>query len=114
MANQVDYFEIGSSDPAASQAFYSGLFGWDIAEKPSEQGYRAINKMAGGLWDSSKMGNLNYAIIYINVDDVAATIKKAESLGATVALPYTSGGGIDFAHLVDPLGNRFGVWKPTN
>jgi predicted enzyme related to lactoylglutathione lyase len=29
-----------------------------------------------------------------------------------VAIPFTDNGVIEFAHLVDPLGNRFGVWRP--
>jgi predicted enzyme related to lactoylglutathione lyase len=33
-------------------------------------------------------------------------------LGATVAVPLVDNGAIEFAHLVDPQGNRFGVWKP--
>jgi uncharacterized protein len=113
MANRVDYFEIGSADPMASKAFYGGLFGWEIAEEPSDQGYRLINKMEGGLWDTSRMGGDTWGIFYVHVDDVEDAVKKAESLGAKIAIPFTSGGGIDFAHLIDPQGNRFGVWKPT-
>ena len=33
MANKIDYFEIGSPDPAASRAFYGGLFDWEIEER---------------------------------------------------------------------------------
>jgi predicted enzyme related to lactoylglutathione lyase len=43
---------------------------------------------------------------------VQATVTQAERLGATVAVPHTDNGAIEFAHLVDPHGNRFGVWKP--
>ena len=112
MANQVDYFEIGSPDAAAIIKFYGELFGWDIAAEPSEQGYHAVNKTAGGIWDTSKMGGAKYAIFYAHVDDVKASVATAESLGAKVLIPFTSGGGIEFAHLEDPQGNRFGVWRP--
>jgi predicted enzyme related to lactoylglutathione lyase len=27
-------------------------------------------------------------------------------------VPYVDNGAIEFAHLVDPQGNRFGVWRP--
>jgi len=33
-------------------------------------------------------------------------------LGASVAIPFTDNGAIEFAHLLDPLGNRFGIWRP--
>lgn len=111
MSNVVDYFEVGSPDPMATQAFYGQLFGWEIGE-PSEQGYRPVNKTQGGVWDTSAMGGTNWGIFYVHVDDVQEAIKKAEELGAKVAIPFTSGGGIEFAHLIDPQGNRFGVWKP--
>ena len=111
MANQVDYFEIGSPDPAASRAFYGGLFGWTFGE-PSPQAYSMVNGDAGGLWDTSDMGAATWAIFYVRVDDVAQAVADAESLGGTVAIPLVDNGTIKFAHLVDPDGNRFGIWKP--
>ena len=114
MTNTIDYFEIGTADPGTSRAFYGGLFGWPIAEASAESGYASVANDSGGLWDTSGMGGENWAIFYVHVDDVAATVKRAEELGAKVAIPYTDGGQIEFAHLVDPLGNRFGVWRPKS
>jgi uncharacterized protein len=113
MDNQVDYFEIGTSNPEASQAFYSGLFGWTISE-PSPVGYRMIESDRGGLWDTTSVGGQNWAIFYVRVDDVSAAVERATSLGATVALPLVDNGTIEFAQLLDPLGSRFAVWKPKN
>ena len=110
---QVDYFEIGSPDPAASQAFYGGLFGWSFGEEPGAA-YRAINGTEGGLWDTSAMGGQSWAIFYVHVDDVQAVIAEAERLGATVAVPFIDNGAIQFAHLIDPQGNRFAVWRPKS
>ena len=33
-------------------------------------------------------------------------------LGAAVIVPFVDNGAIEFAHLTDPLGNRFGIWRP--
>jgi predicted enzyme related to lactoylglutathione lyase len=63
--------------------------------------------------DPGDIGGANWTIFYVHVDDVAEAVKRAESLGAEVAIPVTAGGGIEFAHLNDPQGNRFGVWRPT-
>jgi predicted enzyme related to lactoylglutathione lyase len=41
---------------------------------------------------------------------VRAAIDRAERLGATVVVPVIDNGMIEFAHLADPLGNRFGIW----
>jgi uncharacterized protein len=113
MTNKIDYFEIGSPDPAASRAFYGGLFDWEIDEQPQgDQPYLMVDGGNGGLWDTTDIGGANWAIFYVHVEDVAAAIDQAVSLGATVAVPLVDNGQILFAHLVDPQGNRFGIWHP--
>lgn len=115
MANTVDFFEIGTANPAAVQMFYSNLFGWTMQDHPesSYTGIETANAGRGGIWDTSEQqNNGSWAIFYVHVDDVKASIAEAEKLGATVVVPYTDNGGIEFAHLEDPDGHRFGVWKP--
>lgn len=113
MGNKVDYFEIGSPDPEGSKAFYGELFNWQFGE-PSEQQYRMVNKEEGGLWDTSSMGDARWAVFYVHVDNVKEAVKKAEELGAKIAIPVVSNDAIEFAHLVDPQGNRFGIWRPKS
>ena len=113
MNNRVDYFEIGSPNPEASKAFYSGMFGWQIGA-PSGALYSSVDGDAGGLWDTTALGGASWAIFYVHVDDVPDAIARAEELGATVALPLVDNGTIQFAHLIDPTGNRFAVWRPNN
>jgi hypothetical protein len=56
----------------------------------------------------------DYATFYVVVEDVAATLAKAESLGGKVLVPLTtSPGGLVFAQLSDSAGNRFGVFTPA-
>ena len=113
MTNKVDYFEIGSPDPESASAFYGGLFGWEIGP-PSPAQYRMVDGGSGGLWDTSAMGGASWAIFYVHVDDVAAAFAQAQELGATVALPIIDNGEIEFAHLLDPQGNRFAIWRPKS
>ena len=110
MANEVDYFEIGTPDPEAAKAFYGGLFGWTFGE-PSPQAYSMVNGNAGGLWDTSDSPLGQWAVFYVHVDDVTASLEQAQKLGATVAIPLVDNGQITFAHLVDPAGNRFAIWR---
>jgi predicted enzyme related to lactoylglutathione lyase len=114
MANTVNYFEIGSPDPEASKSFYGGLFGWEVGPPSSPAQYSMVDGDRGGLWDTSGIGGARWAIFYVQVDDVQATIDQAQGLGASVAIPLTDNGGIEFAHLVDPLGNRLGIWRPKS
>lgn len=111
MTNNIDYFEIGSPDPEGSKAFYGTLFGWKFGDPAL---YSMIDQDRGGLWDTSEMGGANWAIFYVHVDDMQATIDKAQELGATVTVPLTDNGAIEFAHLTDPLGNRLGIWRPKS
>ena len=114
MANEVNYFEIGSPNAAGSKAFYEGLFGWQVGEPSMPAGYSMVNDGKGGLWDTSAMGSANWAIFYVQVDDVQDAIARAEELGASVAIPFVDNGAIEFAHLTDPMGNRFGIWRPKD
>ena len=112
MTNDVNYFEIGSPDPEASRAFYGALFSWNFGEPSMPARYSMVNENQGGLWDTSEMGAGNWAIFYVQVEDVHAAIGRAQQLGATVLVPLIDNGAIEFAHLTDPSGNRFGIWRP--
>jgi uncharacterized protein len=111
VSNVVNYFEIGTPDANATTAFYGNLFDWQIGE-PSPTAYRMVDADKGGVWETSGAGGESWAIFYVQVDDVRATIDKAESLGGKVLVPLTDNGPLEFAHLQDPKGNRFGVWRP--
>ncbi|MFF5790820.1 VOC family protein [Paeniglutamicibacter sp. NPDC012692] len=111
MAEIPNYFEIGTPDPEEARHFYGSLFDWTF-DDPSPLGYGMVNGGKGGLWDTTSTGGSSWAIFYVQVDDVKAAIARALSLGASVALPYVDNGSIEFAHLLDPRGNRFGVWRP--
>ncbi len=114
MTNQINYFEIGSPDPAASRAFYGGLFDWSIEEPTGPASYSMVDGGNGGLWDTSQMGGATWAIFYVQVDDVPAAVEQAVALGGSVVHPVTDNGQIHFAHLADPQGSRFGVWRPND
>jgi uncharacterized protein len=73
--------------------------------------YSTVGENQTGLWDTSEMGAGNWAIFYVEVKDVHAAIDHAQQLGATVVVPPIDNGAIEFAYLVDPLGNRFGIWR---
>lgn len=113
MGARVDYFEIGTSDPDGSKAFYGGLFDWAF-DSPSPQGYEMVDGGAGGLWDTSASGGAEYAVFYVHVEDVRATYDRAVALGATALMPVVDNGDIEFAHLSDPKGNRFAIWRPKS
>ena len=114
MSNLVNYFEIGCPDAESAREFYGGLFGWTFGEPSTPARYSMIEQDKGGLWDTSAIGGASWAIFYVQVDDVQAALDRAQELGATVAVPLVDNGRIQFAHLIDPHGNRLGIWRPND
>lgn len=71
MANDMNYFEIGTPDPEASKAFYGALFDWRFGEPSMPARYAMIDENRDGLWDTSHMGAENWAIFYVQVERCA-------------------------------------------
>jgi uncharacterized protein len=113
MGRPVVHFEIGCSDPAKTRKFYRELFEWKI----EEQGPAAatIAEEAGGISGHfTTLGHepLQYTIFYVQVDDVAETLKQAEALGGKTLVPSVQIPTGTFAWMKDPEGNTVGLWKP--
>jgi predicted enzyme related to lactoylglutathione lyase len=113
MANEVGWFEIHGKDGAKIQKFYADLFGWKVdANNPMNYGMveGKDGGIGGGLTGSEQAPMVT---VYVNVDDLDATLKKAEGLGGkTVMPPMDVPGGPKIAMFADPDGNVIGVMKP--
>jgi len=84
--------ELTSTDPAAAAAFYSSLFGWNIAEPNAQMGdYRMVSVGEAGV--GGIMGcpegapKASHWGVYITVTSLDATLAKCESLGGRCIVP---------------------------
>jgi predicted enzyme related to lactoylglutathione lyase len=112
--NAVEWFEVATDKPEDARKFYGELFGWTFAGEGqySEVTTPGSEHASGGIFDSAGAFP-SYAIFYVTVEDVAATLAKAESLGAkTLVPPTTAQDGLVFAQLQDSTGNHFGIFTP--
>lgn len=110
MINKICHVEIGCRDYARSKEFYSKLFDWRFEATPSGELIRTGDDVGGHL---NSLGHEphNYTIFYIMVDDVAAALAKAESLGGKKLVgPAPVPGGGTFAWFADPEGNTIGIY----
>lgn len=114
----VDWFQIDTDDPKGAQQFYGELFSWKFASDPgSGETYQLVtgsgaDRPQGGVFDTQGEGP-NRATFFVVVSDVAAAVEQAERLGGKVVNPpRTTPDGLTFAHLLDPSGNHFGIYKP--
>ncbi|MCY3714780.1 MAG: VOC family protein [Gemmatimonadetes bacterium] len=114
MANPVMHFEIGCKNREETQAFYSGLFGWDMeshehASMIDTGGDEGINGHISALGHEPH----NYTLVYVQVDDLDAYVAKAEALGGASIVPPTEVPGMGhFAWIADNEGTFVGLWKP--
>ena len=109
--------DLWTSDVEGSRRFYSELFGWE-AQEPSPEfgGYFMFTRqgipVAGAMGGMGDMTPDNRWKVYLDTDDMAATLKAAETEGGQIvtgAMPVADL-GIQ-AVLLDPSGATVGEWQ---
>jgi predicted enzyme related to lactoylglutathione lyase len=119
MGQPVVHFEIMGSDANTLWSFYSDLFGWKI-NTDNPQGYGVVERegnvnaegagIGGGV--GAAEGVPGHVTFYVEVPDVEAALKKAESLGGTRVLgPDAVAEGVEIGLFNDPEGHLLGVVK---
>jgi hypothetical protein len=113
MGAPVVHFQMISNRPGELVDFYASLFGWTVdADNPL--GYRRIDTgstagIQGGVWPAPPEAK-TFVQLFIQVDDVAATVARAAELGARVLIPVqTLPDGMQMAVLHDPQGMAFAI-----
>lgn len=92
------YWEIPSTNVKRSSAFYAKLFGWKM--QPSSDGYMmfaAKGGLGGGIQQVKRAPGKG-VMVYVEVKDIPATLKKVVKLGGKVVKPKTE------------IGNNWGYW----
>src|SRR5467141_4277546 len=114
MGRPVVHFEIGCKDSAKTEECYKKLFDWKIeAMGPAAM----IAAEAGGMTGHiTALGHEphHYTIFYVDVDDVAAHLEKAKSLGGKMLVQHVEIPTGTFAWMQDPEGNTVGLGRPRN
>lgn len=81
MNNPVMHFEIGCRDLAKTRAFYGKLFEWDIAQH--QYGGEGIGAHITSLGHEPH----DYVTVYVQVEDLQASLDKTVALGEKVLVP---------------------------
>ena len=115
MTNHFCHIEISSTDLKGAEEFYGKLFSWKI--KPAEDfpGYSVFETgkdPGGGLQKVDKVNPGEGVLVYVQVDDVDATLSKAKELGGTIVKEKTEIPQIGWFGLLKDLdGNPLGVFQ---
>ena len=115
MSNPFVHIELHTKDVEKSKKFYAGMFDWKMETIP-DMDYTIINVgegTGGGIMKNPMPQDQDNWLPYILVDDVAASTKKAASLGAAIAKDVTEVPDMGwFSVIIDPTGAAFGLWQP--
>lgn len=110
----ITHVDIPVTDFARATQFYSGLFGWEIAEVPGFEGYpmwQAPNKISGGGLAPRSEG-FTQPRSYVEVDSIDATVADALTAGATVLMEKSEISPTSWwAIIADPDGNAIGLYE---
>ncbi len=116
---RIAWFDITTSNLSQSKEFYGKLFDWTFT--PLRETDLAVEIVASGV----AIGTLRVAegkisafngVVYVQVNDIQASCKKAKELGGTVpsGFPFNLPDGIGAIALVlDPAGHPMGMYSRT-
>ncbi|WP_184823629.1 VOC family protein [Jiangella mangrovi] len=113
MVNPVVHFEIGSRDAGRLAGFYRELFGWTFDE--TDPAYPVVadtgkDGMGGGIMQLPE-DVPPYVTVYVSVENLDDTLRRAEELGASTIVKPTAIRDIgEFAMFTDPEGHVVGLF----
>src|SRR5262249_4296418 len=118
MANPFVYVELNTTDVEKAKAFYGRLFEWkteDVNVTPVGR-YTRIRPgegPRGGMLKQMMANTPSFWLPYVEVEDIGAATKKAQSLGAKVMVDSKEVPGEGTLSIIsDPTGAIVGLWKP--
>ena len=118
MTNDFCHLELQTSDTEGAKKFYSALFDWDLESMPMESGeeYTIVKPgkgPMGGIMKNPAPEAPSGWLVYITVDNIEKSLKKAVELGSKMVVGKRPVPGMgSFAMLFDPQGAVFAIWEP--
>jgi predicted enzyme related to lactoylglutathione lyase len=117
MANPFVHVELNTTDVPKAKTFYGQLFDWKLEDAPMDNGAYTLISVGegtgGGMMKHPVPGAPSAWLAYVQVVDIAAATRKAQSLGATVMKDVTEVMGMgSLSIIIDPTGAALGLWEP--
>jgi len=110
----ITHIDIPVSDLVKGAKFYSGLFGWQIAEMPGFEGYpmwQAPNNVSGGGL-APRSEDFTQPRSYVEVDSIDDTLVAAVAAGGSVAMEKEAISDTSWWAIIrDPDGNVIGLYE---
>ncbi len=110
---KICYIEMPATDIEASAEFYRQVFGWNIRRRGD--GSTAFDDGVGEVGGTWVLGRPPAAapglLVYVMVDDVAATVDTIVRHGGAIVQPIGADAPEITARFRDPAGNVIGLYQ---
>jgi hypothetical protein len=117
MSHPIVHIELSANNHKEAARFYNTVFGWELRDYP-EMDYTTFTSgegAPGGGFNTVGEGNpAGTTVVYINTDDIEASLAAIEANGGKGITPPMDIPGVGtMLHFVDPTGNRMSLLKPV-
>ena len=110
---KICYIEMPATDIARSSEFYQKVFGWNVRKRGD--GRTAFDDAVGevsGSWITGRApAGAPGLMVYIMVDDAAATVEAIVAAGGKIVQPIGMDAPEITARFSDPAGNIIGLYQ---
>jgi predicted enzyme related to lactoylglutathione lyase len=116
MANhKIVHVELSAKDRKALSEFYKNVFGWQI-QHYDDMNYSTFDPgegSRGGFNPVNEQNPVGTVTVYIETDDVTASLNEVEKAGGTIIMKETEIPNTGkFGMFRDPQGNMLGLYTP--
>ena len=113
-SHNIVHVELAAQDRKALGKFYSNVFGWELMDidDMNYTTFKAGDCIGGGFNPVTQQNPAGTVTVYIDTDDVTASLKQVEMAGGTILVPETEIPNTGkFGIFRDPQGNMIGLYK---
>lgn len=112
--HKIVHVELSAKDRKALSKFYADVFGWAVKDEDglNYTTFRAGQGVAGGFNPVNEQNPAGTVVVYIETDDVTASLNDVKKAGGTVITPEMEIPNTGkFGLFRDPQGNLIGLFK---
>lgn len=107
----IDNIEFAVSCIERSKTFYGTVFNWQFTIYGPRYCEFTDGRLCGGLTTLSEVKSSGGPLVILYVEDLEATQKRLEAVGAPIVIPVFSFPGGRRFHFTDPDGYELAVWS---
>jgi predicted enzyme related to lactoylglutathione lyase len=109
---KICYLELPAVNVSESADFYSRVFGWSTRQRGNAVAFDdSTGQVSGGFVTGRSAAATPGLLVYIMVDDVAATCAAIAALGGAIVQPVGADAPAITARFRDPAGNIIGLYQ---